>query len=146
MVVESFAVSLVKFCSPPPDTVAVFVSREDAFGETFTVTVIGGYTPPGARASVRVHVRLLKVHVQPEPDMLAAVSPVGKVSTTMTVPAVGADPALFTMIEYEAPFWPKEKLPTCDFVIVRSGGGVMIVVSLAVSFVVFCSPPPDTVT
>ncbi len=37
------------------------------------------------------------------------------------------------------------KFPVCDFVIVKSGTPPIVVMSEAVSFDVFVSPPPDTV-
>src|SRR5450631_4480295 len=43
------------------------------------------------------------------------------------------------------PVWFWKKLPVCVFVIVRSGGPLIRVRSLAVSFVVSVSPPPETV-
>ena len=42
MVVGSFAVSLLVFVSPPPDTVAVLVTLAGALDATFTVSVIAG--------------------------------------------------------------------------------------------------------
>jgi hypothetical protein len=42
MFVGSFAVSFATFVSPPPDTVAEFVTNEGAFAATFTVNVIAG--------------------------------------------------------------------------------------------------------
>ena len=42
MLVTSFAVLFVVVESPPPATVATFVTLADAFDATFTVTVIAG--------------------------------------------------------------------------------------------------------
>ena len=42
MIVLSFAVSLDVLVSPPPETVAVFVTGEGALPATFTVSVMGG--------------------------------------------------------------------------------------------------------
>ena len=42
VVVGSLAVSLAVFVSPPPDTVAVFVTLAGAFDATFTVSVMAG--------------------------------------------------------------------------------------------------------
>ena len=42
IVVRSFAVSFVVFVSPPPETVAVFVTEAGALAATFTVRVIAG--------------------------------------------------------------------------------------------------------
>jgi hypothetical protein len=41
-VVGSLAVLFAAFASPPPETVAVFVTNEGAFAVTFTVRVIAG--------------------------------------------------------------------------------------------------------
>ena len=41
-VVGSFAASFAVFVSPPPNTVAVFVTKTGAVSATFTVTVISG--------------------------------------------------------------------------------------------------------
>ena len=43
---------------------------------------------------------------QPVPDMDVAVRPLGKVSVTVTVPVVEADPLLLTVIVYVAPVCP----------------------------------------
>jgi hypothetical protein len=42
IVVTSVATSLVVMLSPPPETVAVFVTLAGAFAATFTVSVIAG--------------------------------------------------------------------------------------------------------
>jgi hypothetical protein len=42
MVVASLAVLLTGFASPPPETVAVFVTLAGALEETFTLTTMGG--------------------------------------------------------------------------------------------------------
>jgi hypothetical protein len=77
--------------------------------------------------------------------MAVGVKLTGKVSVMLTVPEVGEPPLFFAVIVYVAPVWPCVKLPEWLFVIVRSGGVLMVVVSLAVSLPVFVSPPPDTV-
>ena len=50
-----------------------------------------------------------------------AVSPEGSVSTTVTVPFVGAVPAFETVRVYCAPVWPWMKSPVWLFTIVKSG-------------------------
>jgi hypothetical protein len=42
IVVGSLAVSLLVFASPPPETVAVFVTLAGALPTTFTVSVMAG--------------------------------------------------------------------------------------------------------
>src|SRR5258707_15273604 len=68
------------------------------------------------------------------------------VSVTVTVPDVAPLPLLFTVIVYVAPACPCVKFPVCDFVMLRSASCVTVVASLAVSFEVLVSPPPDTAT
>ena len=82
---------------------------------------------------------------QPVPDMDVAVRPLGKVSVTVTVPVVEADPLLLTVIVYVAPVCPCVKLPVWVFVIARSGTAIVAVGSLTVSFEVLFSPPPETI-
>ena len=80
----------------------------------------------------------------PVPAIAVAVSPEGNVSVTVTVPDVAPLPLLFTVIVYVAPACPCVKFPVCDFVMLRSASCVTVVASLAVSFEVLVSPPPDT--
>ena len=54
------------------------------------------------------------------PLIAVAVSPLGRVSVTVTVPLVVALPEFVTVIEYVAPVCPWVKLPVCDFATVRS--------------------------
>jgi hypothetical protein len=63
----------------------------------------------------------------------------------LTVPEVGEPPLFFAVIVYVAPVWPCVKLPEWLLVIVRSGGVLIAVVSVAVSLLVFVSPPPEAV-
>jgi hypothetical protein len=96
-----------------------------------------------------VQVTVATTHDQPVPDSAVAVSPDGSVSTTVTVlPATTSVPAASacTVMLYCAPVCACVKLPTCVLVTVRSGGNVTMVESVAVSLLVFASPPPDTVT
>jgi len=80
------------------------------------------------------------------PPIAVAVRPAGSVSVTVTAPLVAANPELLAVIEYVAPVCPWVKLPVCDFEIVMSGNCVTLVTSLAESFVVMISPPPETAT
>jgi hypothetical protein len=61
------------------------------------------------------------------------------------MPEVGEPPLFFAVIVYVAPVWPCVKLPEWLLVIVRSGGVLIAVVSVAVSLLVFVSPPPEAV-
>jgi hypothetical protein len=83
---------------PPPDTVAMLVRLEGELVATLTVSVMAGKLAPAAFTVVDVQVSVPKVHVQPVPLMVVAVRPVGRVSTTVTVPLVEAVPELVTMI------------------------------------------------
>src|SRR5207253_9198805 len=85
--------------SPPPPTVALFVTDPGADCSTATVIVIAGYDPAAARASDRVQVTTWATtpQVQPEPDALEGVSPAGSVSATVTNPPLGTGPTLPTV-------------------------------------------------
>src|SRR5215470_3261908 len=87
-----------------------------------------------------------RVQLHPVPLMAVAVSPVGKVSVTVTAPLVGPVPTLLTLTAYVAPVCPCVKLPLCDFAIASFGvsAGLMVVGSLALSLLVLVSPPPET--
>ena len=61
------------------------------------------------------------VQLHPLPVIAVAVKPAGMLSTTVTVPDVGAPPAFDTVIVYVAPVWPGMKLPACVLTIARSG-------------------------
>src|SRR5690349_8287565 len=97
--VGSVAVLLAALMSPPPDTVAVLVTLAGALAATFTASVMGGYEAPEASASARVQVEVgPAAQVQPAPLMAAAARPAGSVSVTVTAPALGAVPALRTVM------------------------------------------------
>src|SRR6266851_1026489 len=96
-VVRSEAVSLAVLVSDPPLTVTVFVTLAAAFVATVTVTVTAGYDAPAANAVAVVQVAVATEQLQPEPLSAVAVKPAGSVSTTVTVPAVDAVPALETV-------------------------------------------------
>ena len=94
-----------------------------------------------------MQVSVPRVQPHPEPLIAVAVSPEGKVSTTVTVlPAtIGPGPALPTVTVYVSPVSPCLNCVECDFVIVRSGAWVMGVTAFAVSLDMLVSPPPETV-
>src|SRR5262245_27843791 len=98
MVVTSVAVSFAVFNSPPPATLTLFVTLDEALLPTLTVRVIAGYDAPPASASLRKQVRVATVHVHPVPLIAVAVRPAGSVSITVTRPLVGPPPALLTVM------------------------------------------------
>ena len=83
-----------------------------------------------ARASARVQVSGTRVQVQPVPLIAVAVSPLGRVSTTVTAAVVGPWPTLETVSVYVAPVWPTEKFPVWLLLIAKSG--VMFTLMVAV--------------
>jgi hypothetical protein len=80
--------------APPPDAVAWLVTCAGALVDTFTVTAIVEADPP-LKLLVLVQLPLPQFH--PEPDMLASVSPAGRISATVTVPLGPAPRALLTV-------------------------------------------------
>ena len=101
-----------------------------------------------ANASLRVQVNVASVQLQFVPAIAVGVKLAGKVSVMVTVPEVAEPPLFVTVIVYAAPVWPCVKFPEWLLLIVRSGGALdalIVVTSVAVSFAVFVSPPPDTV-
>ncbi len=65
-------------------------------------------------------------------------------SLTVTVPLVGAPPALLTVSVY-VPFCPCVKLPLCVLAIVTSATPLIVVGSLELLLPALLSPPPETV-
>src|SRR5215831_3602301 len=109
MVVGSLAELSLGFWSPPPDTVTVFVTRPGALLATFAFNVITGYEALEAKASLRVQVtpETGLGQLQPVPLTALKVSPVGKVSVTVTVvPSVAFTPLFVTVIVYGSPLSP----------------------------------------
>src|SRR5205814_622561 len=96
--VISVAVSFDWLVSPPPETVAVFVTEAGALLATFTMSVIDGYVAAAASASLRVQVSVASVQFQFVPLMAVADSPTGKASVTVTVPELEAPPLFFAVI------------------------------------------------
>jgi hypothetical protein len=70
------------------------VTCAGALVDTFTVTAIVEADPP-LKLLVLVQLPLPQFH--PEPDMLASVSPAGRISATVTVPLGPAPRALLTV-------------------------------------------------
>jgi hypothetical protein len=105
----------------PPDTWTEFVCGDVAFPATVTVTVIDGKLAPPAIVFVVVHVGNV-VQVHPVPAIAVIVSPVGGVSTTVTVPTVVPAPAAFdTVTVYCAPASPCVNVPLGVFVMLSEG-------------------------
>jgi len=112
IVVGSEAESLDVFVSPPPDTVAVLVTADDAFVAMPTLSVIG---EPLEEVRITLEVVQLtvcpeRVHDQPVPVAVCGVRPVGTESTTVIVPLEAVLPVLLTVNVYE-PVPPWVKLP-----------------------------------
>src|ERR1700730_18358323 len=100
MVVGSVAVSSGSPGMPGFVTVAELVTTpRGAAGSTFTVSVITALAPAAIAAGlVQVTTCATATQVNPPPVPLTNVSPAGKVSTTVVVPAVGAPPVLVTVM------------------------------------------------
>lgn len=73
-----------------------------------------------ASTSLRVQLREARVQVQPVPLIAVAVSPLGNVSVTVTVPLVEPVPLFVTVKTNCAPVCACVKLPVCVLVIDRS--------------------------
>jgi len=114
MVVESLAVLLVVFASPPPETVTVGTSGVLALDATLTVNFNALFVPVNATsdpANVAVGgVRL--VCVQPVPVKAVAVNPAGSDMVAVMVPTVGPALMLLTVTVYWSPVSPCVELPT----------------------------------
>src|SRR5439155_269500 len=141
---------LAVLTSPPPDTVTLLVTLAGALLATVTVKVIVELLP-AAREVDRVQVSVAGpvagsvTQLQFVPLIAVAVRPAGSVSVTVIVPLVAVPPLLVTTMLYVAPVWPTLKLTLWLLVMVRSGGVLIVVGSVAVLFAVFVSPPPETV-
>jgi hypothetical protein len=108
--VGSLALLFAVFVSPPPETVAVFVTGEVAFAATSTVRLMMGDALLPFKTSDLVQLGVaLTVQDQPGPLIALAVKPAGKVSTTVTAPEEATVPRLFTIMKY-VPGWPWMKL------------------------------------
>src|ERR1017187_2574011 len=116
MLVKSLALAAAE---PPPITLTWLVTEPDGVPVTLTVTV-RGYELPVERASLRVQASVAKVQVQPVPPIPVAVRPPGSASVTVTVPLLGPESALITVMVYTAPVCPRATLPTCVLVTIRT--------------------------
>src|SRR6186997_619939 len=75
--------------SPLPETLAELVMLDGALADTSTVTVTTGYAEPAPSASLRVQPSGDSEQSHPVPMISVAVSWLGNVSTSVTVPDVG---------------------------------------------------------
>jgi hypothetical protein len=82
---------------PPPDTLSGMDTEVPFAPVTSPTTVMGGKLEPAASESLRVQVNVASTHVQPVPEIVLTVKPVGG-STTVTVPLVAAVPVFETVI------------------------------------------------
>src|ERR1700694_4388191 len=91
--VRSVAVSFAVLTSPPPETVAVFVTGVTADWATLTVIEMDGNDALLATTAVLVQVTVWQTlpQVQPAPEAAVGVSPAGGVSGAGLVP-LGAGP------------------------------------------------------
>src|SRR4051812_36910342 len=96
---------------PPPETTATLVTALGALLATLTVMVIGEKLAPGASTSDRVQVSVPRFAFQPTPSIAAAESPLGKASTTETVPELASTPALVIVRTKVLFVLPRTKLP-----------------------------------
>lgn len=94
---RSLAVSLAVFDSPPPETVALAVNDAGALFATSTVSVMSSKLVPANRVSPRVHCNGLSVQFQLVPLSAVAVTPVGRLTSTVIRAEVSA-PLLDTVI------------------------------------------------
>src|ERR1035438_7721151 len=120
MAVGSAAVLLAEFESPPPETVAVFVTEADALAATVTTSVIGGKPAPDAKESLRMQEIVANVQFQPVPLIAVAVRLAGNASVTVIVPLLADCPVLIATIVYDAPVWPTLNEPVCERINDRS--------------------------
>jgi hypothetical protein len=94
MSTESVAELLFVTTSLPPETEAVLMTDGGALAATLTRKLIAGYAAPAARLSLRVHVSVDVVQIQPAPEIDVMVSPPGSASVTLTRPLVARSPEL----------------------------------------------------
>jgi len=98
------------------------------------------------KASDRVHVRLFKLQLQPEPPIDVAFKPVLSVFVTVTVPEEGIFPKLTTdkvSVVLVCP-WTRKNGPDI-WTVISTSGLATGVTSFNVLFAVFESPVSDTV-
>ena len=114
-------------------TLAVLVTLGMAAAPTLTVKIISGKLEFGANVAALVQVTRLPtaLQVQSVPMALTNPKPAGKLSVTVTVPALVDGPRLRTVNTY-CPFKPTVKIPRWRLAMVKSAFGVKASVSLAV--------------
>jgi hypothetical protein len=133
--------------SPPPETVTVISPRDGAFNATLTrISKFVEAPPPGAIGSELVQLSVVSVQLQPWPLIATTVRPVETEVVTVIGPLEGELPKLATPKMTKSLVSPTEKLGPARRLILKSmTGGTMVVLSLAVWFARFVSPPPVTV-
>src|SRR5688572_26671623 len=94
---EAVLLPVVAAGSPPPLTVAVFITEGMAVGPTDTTSVIGLEVVPAARDPACTHVTVPppKPHTHPVPEAETNPSPAGSVSVTVIGPVVASEPGSF---------------------------------------------------
>lgn len=133
---------------PPPVTITPICPRDGAFSATLKRISISSALPSaGTRVSELVQLSVLSVQTQDWGELIEIiVSPVEAVAVTVIGPLEGALPKFVTPKMTQSLVSPTETLPPAKSLILRSmTGTTMMVLSLAVLFVVFVSPPPVTV-
>src|SRR5688572_31885286 len=99
--VGSVAPLLAGFASPGVVTVAVLVTDGTAAAPTATVSAICRLPPgPIGPGVVQVTCWPAALQVQPGPTALTKLSPAGRVSVTVTTPAVALPPTFWTVSVY----------------------------------------------
>src|SRR5205814_2339598 len=106
--------------SPPPTTLAVFVSDAPAFEATVTGTVMLLKLDPPFTTLVLVHVTVwLDVpQVQFVPVALPGVNPAGNVSATVTVVPSVATPPVFATANVKLPVDPRTKVAALEVFVI----------------------------
>jgi hypothetical protein len=125
---EAVLLPVVPAGSPPPLTVAKFVTEGTAVEATETVSVIALAEVPAAIEAELVHVTVgaAKAQLQPAPLAETKPSPGGRLSVTVIVPLVASEPGAFETVMVYAPLVPTVKLPACVFAITRSGARIEV--------------------
>jgi hypothetical protein len=98
IVVGSVATLVPISISSALESVTELVTLAAASAVTFTRTVMAGKLELAASESVRVQLSGERPHDQPVPEIDVAMRPAGRVSVTVTVPAVAEPPAFWTAI------------------------------------------------
>src|SRR5262245_41464215 len=97
MAVGSESVSFAGETSPPPETVAEFVTDDGAFGATSTLRLKRALSPAAMTPpNVALTCWPVALNAQFVPKPLENVSPAGSASCTVIVPDDGPEPMLLT--------------------------------------------------